>query len=364
MRKQQEAQLSREMMARQVEDANRLRDEIADLLKLPDTSITGTPQTLTREQRQIVSELEEIEKSLRRSELASQDKLALLQKSDELTLKFRRLTRDETERLQQLAAEEREQADKLRAKKEEAMRAEQLAAANQALATAAAEAARIREEGRLAQAKILADFNAREAERIRKQQQSEQDRERLTYLAQVNTLRVKQNLPPLSDIRVPISAALTDKKLAPGLEVADLSQVKPKDAVFVHSGGKWHQANVQTKRGIYVQVVLKALEQPEVVTIERLRLDRDLPPAANSGEPAVAAALPPRPAEPASPAPAAAEPALRTWTSRGGDFKLEATLLGIDKGTARLRRADGKVLNVPLEKLSATDEEFARQQFP
>ena len=363
MRKQQEAQLSREMMARQVEDANRLRDEIVDLMKLPDPSITGTPQTLTREQRQIVSELEEIEKSLRRSELASQDKLALLQKSDELTLKFRRLTRDETERLQQLAAEEREQADKLRAKKEEAMRAEQLATANQAFATAAAEAARIREEGRLAQAKILADFNAREAERIRKQQQSEQDRERLTYLAQVNALRVKQNLPPLSDIRLPISAALTDKKLAPGLEAADLSQVKPKDAVFVHSGGKWHQASVQTKRGIYVQVLLKALEQPEVVTIERLRLDREPSPVANAGEP-VAAALPPRPVETASPAPAEAEPALRTWTSRGGDFKLEATLLGIDKGTARLRRADGKVLNVPLEKLSASDEEFARQQFP
>jgi hypothetical protein len=367
LRKQQEKQqadeFSREMMGHQIESADALRDEIAKLQKMPDISVTGTLQTMTREQKQIITEMEAIEKSLRRAELPGDEKRELLKKSDELAVRFGAIKRDETERLMKLATEEREAADRIREKKEQELAAARVAAANKALVAATAEAARIREEGRLAQAKILADFNAREAERIRKQQQAEQERERLTYLAQVNALRVKQNLPPLSDIAVPISAALTDKKLAPGLEVAEISQVKPKDAVFVHSGGKWHQASVQTKRGIYVQVVLKALEQPEVVTIERLRLDREPAPVANTGEP-VAAALPPRPVETASPDPVAAEPALRTWTSRGGDFKLEATLLGIDKGTARLRRADGKVLNVPLEKLSATDEEFARQQFP
>lgn len=365
-KRQRDAMISRDMLERQAKEADRIRDEVADLSKLPEVGIAGVRQTLTREQRTILRELEEAERTLRREEMGSEAKLELLHRYDEQVLKFKSLGRDETERLRELAMSEQAQKDKQRQRLEDELRTKNNEVAAKAFAAAAVEAARLEEEGRLARAQIMADFNKREAERLRKQTAAEGEFERVKQLSLVNALRKRQGLAPLSDLLVPISAALSDKESAPGFEVQQIGQLKPKDRVFVHAEGKWQDATVQTKRGIYVQVVFVALENSEVVTLDRIRLHKDPAPKDDDAPPTTTVAATPR----ANAATAVEPPAdstasgLRTWTSRNGEFKIEAELVGSENGAARLRRADGKILNVPLEKLSADDEQLVRQKFP
>jgi len=52
----------------------------------------------------------------------------------------------------------------------------------------------------------------------------------------------------------------------------------------------------------------------------------------------------------------------RTWTSRNGKFKIEATLAGVDGTTVILLRPNGKTVRVPLAKLSSADALFVRRQ--
>jgi S1-C subfamily serine protease len=52
---------------------------------------------------------------------------------------------------------------------------------------------------------------------------------------------------------------------------------------------------------------------------------------------------------------------VRTWKAAAGNFSVEAELLELKPdGTVRLKRKDGLELNVPLDKLSAEDQQFAR----
>jgi S1-C subfamily serine protease len=52
---------------------------------------------------------------------------------------------------------------------------------------------------------------------------------------------------------------------------------------------------------------------------------------------------------------------LRTWSSAKGTYKLEAELVEVTPdGSARLKREDGSIIAVPLDRLSAADQEFAR----
>ncbi|MCE9555439.1 MAG: hypothetical protein K8T91_18985 [Planctomycetes bacterium] len=51
----------------------------------------------------------------------------------------------------------------------------------------------------------------------------------------------------------------------------------------------------------------------------------------------------------------------RTWTNTEGKT-LEAEWLGLADGKVQLKRSDGKTVSVPLNKLSADDQEFARQR--
>jgi len=48
----------------------------------------------------------------------------------------------------------------------------------------------------------------------------------------------------------------------------------------------------------------------------------------------------------------------RTWTDSTGNFKTEAELVDFKDGVVRLRRADGNVVSVPVERLSETDQQY------
>ncbi len=52
----------------------------------------------------------------------------------------------------------------------------------------------------------------------------------------------------------------------------------------------------------------------------------------------------------------------RTWKAATGPFSVEAELLSVEEGQVRLRRADGKVITVPLTKLSEADRVFVDSQ--
>ena len=53
---------------------------------------------------------------------------------------------------------------------------------------------------------------------------------------------------------------------------------------------------------------------------------------------------------------------VRTWTDASGAFTLEAEFVGLDEGKAQLKRSDGKVVSVPLDRLSEEDRKFVEKQ--
>lgn len=55
-------------------------------------------------------------------------------------------------------------------------------------------------------------------------------------------------------------------------------------------------------------------------------------------------------------------PEPRTWTDASGAFAIEATFRGIIGGTVRLEREDGKMIEVPLERLSNDDQEWIKSR--
>lgn len=63
----------------------------------------------------------------------------------------------------------------------------------------------------------------------------------------------------------------------------------------------------------------------------------------------------------AAPAEASAQPQ-RTWTDASGQHRTEATFVDMAAGQVRLRKADGTVILIPLEKLSPADQEWLRRQ--
>src|SRR5438105_3803872 len=52
----------------------------------------------------------------------------------------------------------------------------------------------------------------------------------------------------------------------------------------------------------------------------------------------------------------------REWNDSTGKFKIEAELVAVRSGKVILEKPDGTVITVPLEKLSAADQEFLRKQ--
>jgi hypothetical protein len=52
----------------------------------------------------------------------------------------------------------------------------------------------------------------------------------------------------------------------------------------------------------------------------------------------------------------------RTWKDSTGGFSVEAELLQVTAGVVHLKKANGNVIQVPLERLSAADQAFAKSQ--
>ena len=54
------------------------------------------------------------------------------------------------------------------------------------------------------------------------------------------------------------------------------------------------------------------------------------------------------------------QPQLRTWTDRSGSFHVEAVFVESQGGKVTFKKKDGTVLNVPLEKLSDSDQQYVK----
>jgi hypothetical protein len=54
----------------------------------------------------------------------------------------------------------------------------------------------------------------------------------------------------------------------------------------------------------------------------------------------------------------------RTWNSSGGQFSTEADLLAFRDGKVRLKKTDGTVIDVPLERLSDADQQYVKARYP
>ena len=52
----------------------------------------------------------------------------------------------------------------------------------------------------------------------------------------------------------------------------------------------------------------------------------------------------------------------REWSDSTGVFKLEAELVGVTGDTVRLKKIDGAVVEIPLDRLSAADRRFLQSQ--
>lgn len=52
----------------------------------------------------------------------------------------------------------------------------------------------------------------------------------------------------------------------------------------------------------------------------------------------------------------------RTWTDASGRFKIEAVMLKFADGKVSLKRTDGREIDLPLEKLSAADQAYVKQE--
>jgi hypothetical protein len=52
----------------------------------------------------------------------------------------------------------------------------------------------------------------------------------------------------------------------------------------------------------------------------------------------------------------------RTWTDSTGKFSLRAELVDAAEGIVRLKKADGEIISLPIEKLSDADQDFVRSQ--
>jgi hypothetical protein len=84
-----------------------------------------------------------------------------------------------------------------------------------------------------------------------------------------------------------------------------------------------------------------------------------VPPAAQPVAPASPRGEPP---SASTPPPSLKPGTLRTWSDSSGKFKVEAELVKIEDGQVVLRKRDGSVVRVPLDKLSREDRLFALSQ--
>ncbi len=91
----------------------------------------------------------------------------------------------------------------------------------------------------------------------------------------------------------------------------------------------------------------------------------EAPPAMPATDPLAPAPAAGAETDPLAPAPApAAEPgpasAVRTWIDSSGQHKIEAEFVSFKDGTVTLKKTDGKLTELPLEKLSDADQKYVK----
>jgi len=126
-------------------------------------------------------------------------------------------------------------------------------------------------------------------------------------------------------------------------------QVQVGDEVWAQFAGTWHKSKVLEIAG--AQVKIHRLGWNAIV-------DRPYPLAAirrivGGGS---AASLPA--AQPVSEEKPSRK---RTWTDSTGQFKVEAEFVELKDNFVSLKKSDGAVIRIPLDKLSADDQKFAQQ---
>jgi len=265
---------------------------------------------------------------------------------------------------------------------------------------------RVEDQQRLA--RLDAERQQREQQRLAEQQAREQRLREFANVVPNNPPPVFNQPPPVFNQPPPVNPQPVPgnpggpapqqsgaNEPPPGFPATDLAQVKPRDVVFVQAGGQWVQALVQLKRGKLVQVrspsgdiAVVMLEQIRLQNEPTAKAESNLPPALRSAEgskttakkdeeadDALFVAKPPGdqakpqespsavPAQPAANKPVAPTAEYRTWTNDTGEFKVEAELVNFEFDLVQLRRRDGKVLSLRLEKLSAEDQKVVREKF-
>jgi cell division protein FtsN len=243
------------------------------------------------------------------------------------------------------------------------------------------------EQKRLQREEELAAFNRRRDEQAAQRQAEAEQREREA------ALRRQAANPPAGQ-----QNSIANPEVPPGFPVTAVDQVKPRDVVFAQSEKGWFLALVQWRRGAMAQVRFVDGDENGRVgqfSLLRIRLQTDpgvaaaespsrpeaLRPVlardpANQQEPEddalvvarpraeVAAENPPAPPAPASTTPASAQPMFRQWTNDTGEFKVEAECLTCEFDLVQLKKRDGKIISIRIEKLSAADQAHIRAQFP
>lgn len=55
---------------------------------------------------------------------------------------------------------------------------------------------------------------------------------------------------------------------------------------------------------------------------------------------------------------------LRTWTDPSGKYKIEAEFIGVEDGVVKLRKTDGGIVSVPIDRLSPDCQGYVREHMP
>lgn len=354
---QAEAEIRKSQRKDQLEEADRIQKLIDGYYKMPHR-VNEIQKTMTVEQRDVVKEMRKVVVALRGDDLSREDRVVQLERQAELEQRYNELGDEEVERLKAIAAEEQKE----RQRQALALQAE----ANRVREDYARKVAKANADHAAATAKSDAEFAAKVSALAREAEAAKKVRDAHLFTEAVNRERAKRNLPPLKEAFQPVRAPLTDTDIAPGFEVSDISQLKARDAIYVHYDGKWHDATVQTKRGKVVTVKYVALENLENMTIERIRAHKRFE------EPTKPAKSTAKPADPVVNAKSADAPApqnlpeappTRVWTSSSGT-QVDAALIGREGDVVQLKRTDGLEIKVPIDRLTEADRRIIQTVFP
>ncbi|WP_425618804.1 SHD1 domain-containing protein [Anatilimnocola sp. NA78] len=143
----------------------------------------------------------------------------------------------------------------------------------------------------------------------------------------------------------------------PGFPITDVSQVKPRDRVFIFWVSRWYPGYVIETSADQIKVHYDQHSDSwdAFVSLDKVRSMR--PIRATPSKPEVA-----KPAE--APAETTVSSNTRIWTDSTGQFTIDAELIGFEDGAAKLKRKDGKVVSLPLDKLSGADQAAVRAAYP